>query len=184
VPAPPVPRHSQVRDAAAARRELVEAVRALVDELDDVREAAGVVVTESTTAATATSGVVLLPDGDVWRVTGAVGVRPLEWRYVVEADSWLVTTVVTGDRGVIVEDSDIARQRLGGAPLAHFPQLLAAPIPQAGGLVLIAREARAFTKDDLSAVADIAREAGPLLADALRIRDLARALSDFRALVD
>jgi hypothetical protein len=176
--------HRQVHDAPAELRVLVEGVLRAVDELYDVRDAATAVVVESLAATNATSGVVLLPDGEVWRVAGAAGVRPLEWRYVVEPDSWLLTTVVAGDRGVIVEDSDIARQRLSGAPLAHHPQLLAAPIPQARGLVLIGRETGAFTEKDLSAVADIASDADSVLVDALRVRDLARALSDFRALVD
>jgi hypothetical protein len=187
-PAPPAPHgptsHRQSPTTAARLRELVEGVLAAVGELYDARDAATAVVVESLTAAVADSGVVLLPDGDVWRVTGAVGVRPLEWRYVLEPDSWLVTTVVTGDRGIIIEDSDIARQRLGGAPLAHHPQILAAPIPEAGGLVLVARETGPFTEEQLGAVADIAAEAASLLADALRVRDLARALSDFRAVVD
>jgi len=188
-PPPPVtaPRpvsHRQVPKPEMQVRDLVEGVLAALDELYDVRDAATAVVVESLSAAAATSGVVLLPDGDLWRVTGAAGVRPLEWRYVVEPDSWLVATVVSGDRGVIIEDSDIARQRLGGAPLSHYPQLLAAPIPQARGLVLIARQTVAFTEDQLGAVATLASEAGPLLADALRVRDLARALSDYRAYTD
>src|SRR3954470_22592194 len=187
-PAPAAPArptgHREPATSAARVRELVEGVLAAVGELYDVRGAATPVVVESLTAAAADSGVVLLPDGDLWRVTGAVGVRPLEWRYVLEPDSWLVTTVVSGDRGIIIEDSDIARQRLGGAPLAHHPQILAAPIPGAHGLVLLARETGAFTEQQLGAIADIAAEAAPLLADALRVRDLARALNDFRGLVD
>jgi hypothetical protein len=147
-----------------------------------VRDAATAVAEEAVNAAEATSGVVMLPDGEVWRVAGAIGLRPLEWRYVVESDAWLVATVVTGDRGVIVEDSDIARQRLGGAPLAHLPQLLAAPIAAARGFVLVARDGVAFTEDQLGRVANIGKDAGGLLADSLRVRDLARALSDFRAL--
>jgi hypothetical protein len=58
------------------------------------------------------------------------------------------------------------------------------PIPAAEGLVLIAREAEPFSVDQLGAVADIAAGAGVLLGDALRVRDLARALSDYRGLGD
>jgi hypothetical protein len=91
---------------------------------------------------------------------------------------------VTDGRGIIIEDTDIARQRLGGAPLSHLQQLMAVPIPAAEGLVLIARETEPFTVEQLGAVADIAVGAAVILADALLVRDLARALSDFRGSVD
>jgi hypothetical protein len=163
---------------------LVHALLDRVDQLYDVRDAALAVVEESVGVAHATAGVLLLPDEGSWRVCGAIGVRPLEWRYIVEPDSWLVTTVVHGSRGVIVEDSDIARQRLGGAPLTHHPQLLAAPVPAADGLLLVARDDAPFSEDELSAVAKIASQAGRLLADAVLVRSLARALGDFRAADD
>jgi hypothetical protein len=171
------PRHAVDEGVPA----LVRALLASVDNLYDVRDAALAVVEECVGAAAADAGVLLLPDGGLWRVCGAVGVRPLEWRYVVEPDSWLVTTVVHGNRGVLVDDSDIARQRLGGAPLTHHAQLMAVPVPHAEGFLLVAREEMPFSEDDLSTVAEIASDAGSLLVEALLIRSLARALGDFRA---
>lgn len=185
----PVPQQplgaSRTQVAAAGEiRQLVRSLLSCADQLCDVRDAAAAVVDESLAVSEATTGVLMLPDGDVWRVCGAVGVRPIEWRYIVEPDSWLATTVIDGARGVIVQDSDIARQRLGGAPLVHHTQLLAVPVPGARGLVMVARDTTPFTEDQLDAVARVAEDAGPLLSDALAVRFLARALSDFRALDD
>ena len=62
----------------------------------------------------------LLPDNGVWRVAGAAGIRPLEWRYVVEPDSWLVNTVVSGDRGatwVKIYEVNSGEWGIGGKPL-------------------------------------------------------------------
>src|SRR4051794_7230432 len=95
-------------DAEAELRRLIRGVLSVVDLLYDVRDVASAVLDEAFTVADATRGVVMLRDGDVWRVAGAGGVRPLDWRYVLERDSWLVTTVVTDGRGVIIEDTDIA----------------------------------------------------------------------------
>ena len=176
-PHPPAP----TTEVSSDVRSLAESLLGRIDELYDIRDAASAVIEECLAAATASHGVAMLPDGDLWRVCGGVGARPLEWRYVVEPDSWLVATVVTGNKGIIIEDSDIARQRLGGAPLVHHSQLMAAPIPATQGFVLIAREGKPFTEDELSAVASISHDAGPLLSEAIVVRTLARALSDFRA---
>jgi hypothetical protein len=142
------------------------------------------VLEESAAKADVLAAVVLLPDGDVWRVCAAIGARPLEWRYVLEPDSWVVTTVVDGNRGVIVEESDIARQRLGGAPLAHHKHLMIVPIVGPRGVIVLARESEPFTEAELTAIAQIAADAGRVLSDGVAVRDLARALSDFRGLDD
>jgi hypothetical protein len=161
-------------------RRLVDGLLARLDDLVDTRDAAGALADEAAGLADASSAAVLLPDSGVWKVCGAYGVRPLEWRYIVEADSWLTATVIIGKRGVIVEESDIARQRLGGAPLAHHRHLMAAPIPAAEGLLILARDDAAFDETQLSAVATACVNAGVVLADALEVRRLARGLSDFR----
>ena len=165
-----------------APHELVTSLLPHVHALVDVRDVANALVEEAAARGNAAYGAVLLPDDGTWRVCGAIGVRPLEWRYVVEADSWLVTTVIRGQRGVIVEDSDIARQRLGGAPLTHHQHLLAAPVPEAQGLLILARDADAFDEDQLNGAATACADAGALLAECLQVRALARALSDFRDL--
>ena len=179
-PAPSIqpPRAEPVRTASA--RDLVQALLGRRHELYDVRDAARAVLDECASVADVLAAVVMLPDNDVWRVVAALGARPLEWRYVLEVDSWIVTTVVDGDRGVVVEDSDIARQRLGGAPLAHHTQLMILPIPGPRGVILLARESEPFTETELTSLAPIAADAGPVLIDGLATRELARSLSEFR----
>ena len=172
----------EVPSGSKRPHELVASLLAHVDTLIDVRDAANALVEEAAARSDAAYGAVLLPDDGTWRVCGAIGVRPLEWRYVVEADSWLAATVIDGKRGVIVENSDIARQRLGGAPLAHHQHLLAAPVPEVQGLLILARDTEAFDEDQLSGVATACVDAGSLLAECLQVRALARALSDFRDL--
>jgi hypothetical protein len=180
---PPVVHEPTVPDPLPRTDNVRELVRALLvhrHQLYDVRDAARAVLDESAVVTDVLAGVVMLPDVDVWRVCAAVGARPLEWRYVLEPDSWIVTTVVDGNRGVIVEDTDIARQRLGGAPLAHHTQLMILPIPGPRGVIVLAREAEPFTETDLSSLAKIAADAGPVLSDGLAVRELARALNEFR----
>jgi hypothetical protein len=46
--------------------------------------------------------------------------------------------------------------------------------------VILARDTDAFDESQLSAVAAACADAGALLADALQVRALARALGDFR----
>jgi hypothetical protein len=170
--------------AASGVADVVRSLLARSPELYDVRDAARAVLEESAAKADVLAAVVLLPDGDVWRVCAAIGARPLEWRYVLEPDSWVVTTVVDGNRGVIVEESDIARQRLGGAPLAHHKHLMIVPIVGPRGVIVLARESEPFTEAELTAIAQIAADAGRVLSDGVAVRDLARALSDFRGLDD
>ena len=55
---------------------------------------------------------------------------------------------------MLIEDTDIIRQQLSGAPLAAWRHLLAVPVPDIRGIVVLARgqEAGPFTDHDLSAV--------------------------------
>ena len=48
-------------------------------------------------------------------------------------ESWVVSEVATAHQGVIVEDSDIARDQLQGAPLASWRHLIVAPVPAGRG---------------------------------------------------
>jgi hypothetical protein len=61
---------------------------------------------------------------------------------------------------------------------------MAAPITGPRGLVLLAREAGAFSAEALASVARVSSEAGSLLVEAMLVRTLARALSEFRAVDD
>ena len=88
--------------------------------------------------------------------------------------------MATAHQGVIVEDSDAARDRLQGAPLAELRRhLIVAPVPQVGAALLLARKSDPpFDEDDLTLLAGLGEEAGPLLAAAVDTRALARELAD------
>jgi hypothetical protein len=125
---------------------------------------------------------ILVPDGPIWRVSGGVGLRPLERRRELTQSHWLITEIGAAGRAVLIEDTDIIRQQLAGAPLAAWRHLLAVPVPEVRGIVVLARgkDHGAFTDVDLSAVIAPVREAAALLTQAVETRRLARALSPLR----
>ncbi|HVN50266.1 MAG TPA: hypothetical protein VMT43_02475, partial [Acidimicrobiales bacterium] len=127
---------------------------------------------------------VLVPDGTQWRVAGGVGLRPLERRLLLDTSHWLVSEIAVGGRALLIEDTDIVRPRLAGAPLAAWRHLLAVPVPGIRAAVVLARsqEAARFTERDLAAVVPVVAEAGPLLMAALQMRELARVLAPLRDL--
>ena len=106
---------------------------------------------------------VLVPDGIRWRVSGGVGLRPLERRLLLDTSHWLISEIAIGGRALLIEDSDIVRPRLAGAPLAAWRHLLAVPVPGMRAAVLLARgqEASRFTERDLAVVVPVVAEAGP-----------------------
>jgi hypothetical protein len=165
---------------AAAAASLVRQLTAAVPELYGVRETAVVVVADAVERTAAHAGALLVPDGGRWRVAAGLRLRPLEHRYELDSDSWLVDEIARGYRGVIIENTDVARTPLHGAPLASRRHLLAVPVPTVEGLLLVARdEDPAFTEDDVLNLALVGQEAAPLLAAALDTRALARALAEF-----
>jgi hypothetical protein len=167
-------------DAEAAAR-LVSQLAAVVSDLYGVRETAEVVIADAVERTGAGAGALLVPDGARWRVAAGVHLRPLEHRYELDADSWLVAEIARGHRGAIIEETDVARSPLHGAPLASWRHLLAVPVPTVEGLLLVARaDDPPFTEDDLLMLARVGQEAAPLLSAALETRALARAVSEFR----
>lgn len=155
-------------------------VRALIPRahgLFSVPETAQVIIDDAIARVPASAGALLVPDHGVWRVAAGVNLRSLELRYELAADSWLVDTIATAHKGVIIEDSDVARRPLQGAPLAGYRNLLAAPVPSSDALLMLARSHDpGFTEADLAQLAKIGDEAGALLADAIQARTLARSL--------
>jgi hypothetical protein len=156
-----------------------ESVLAWANERSDVRQTADVVAAELAERTHAEAAALLLPDGAEWRVAGGVGLRPLEHRLRLDADHWLVATVVEQGEGVVVDDSDGARDELIGAPLASWARVLAVPVPAVRGVFVAAREGSAFDPAALAAAVDVAGEASGMLADALALRAVARALAPF-----
>ena len=148
------------------------------DLLYTLLETAGVVVEDAVHRAAADSGALLVPDGAAWRVAGGVGLRPLEHRYQLTAESWLVERVSASGKGILIEESDVARKHLQGAPLASRTHLLAVPVPIVHGILLLSRDqAPAFDEEVLGELAKLAIEAGPLLQRAIDARTLARVLN-------
>jgi len=163
------------------------AVAALLDrrsELFGVAETAQVLADEVIERGDADAAAVLVPDGGRWRVSGGVGLRPLERRLLLDTSHWLISEIAVGGRALLIEDTDIVRPRLAGAPLAAWRHLLAVPVPSLRAAVVLARgqEAARFTERDLAAVVPLVAEAKPLLQAALRMRELARTLGQLRDL--
>jgi hypothetical protein len=166
---------------AEAATTLVRRLTTLVGALYGVRETAEVVIADAVERTAASAGALLVADGGRWRVAAGVNLRPLEHRYELGADSWLVAEIAHGHRGAIIEDTDVARSPLHGAPLASHRHLLAVPVPTVAGLLLVARDDDPhFTQDDLLMLDRVGQEAAPLLSAALETRALARALAEFR----
>ena len=164
---------------------LVRQLMVVLDELYGVRETAEVVVADAVERTSAHAGALLVPDGGRWRVAAGLHLRSLEHRYELDSDSWLVDEIARGYRGVIIENTDVARTGLHGAPLASRRHLLAVPVPTVEGLLLVARdEDPAFTEDDVLNLARVGQEAAPLLSSALDTRALARALWEFSDVSD
>lgn len=140
-------------------------------------EAGAVIVEDAVVRGMADAGALLVPDGDVWRVAGGVALRPLEFRLQLTEESWLVASIAGAGKGILIEDSDVARQNLRGAPLASRAYLMAVPVPQVHAILLLARDRKdPFSEATLGALAELAEEAGPLLQQAMDLRSLARAL--------
>lgn len=182
-PAPPAPAPVPPPSPRAAAG-LIAALTAVARDLTGVSETAEVVVEELAERVAAEAAALLLPDGDEWRVVGGVGLRPLEHRARLAADHWLVQHVAIASRGVVVEDTDAARDQLMGAPLASWNEVLAVPVEGVRGVFVAARAEGAFGEDALRAACGVAEEAAPLLREALTVRVLARALAPYAELDD
>lgn len=153
-------------------------------ELFGVTETAQVLADEVIERGEADAAAILVPDGARWRVSGGVGLRPLERRLLLDTSHWLISEIAVGGRALLIEDTDIVRPRLAGAPLAAWRHLLAVPVPAIRAAVVLARgqEAARFTEKDLAAVVPVVSEAGPLLQAALLTRELARSMGPLRDL--
>lgn len=164
---------------------LVSLVAQLTERSGDlygVADTAQALADEIVERAEADAAAVLVPDGGVWRVSGGVGLRPLERRLVLDASHWLISEIAMGGRALLVEDADGLRPKLAGAPLAAWRHLLAVPVPGVRAAVVLARgyEAGQFGEPDLNAVVEPIRDGAALLQTALQIRHLARLLAPLR----
>ena len=146
-----------------------------------VPESAAVVLAEARRRVRADAAALLVADGERWRLAATEDVGDAERGEVLLPSSWLASTMGTARRGLVVEHSDLARERLQGAPLARRRHLLISPVWPAPVVLLLARsEDPDFAEDDVTALVSLAEEAGPLLAAALDARALARTLTPLR----
>ena len=170
---------------ATAGHDIAELVGELLersDQLFGVMDTAQVLADEVVERADADAAAVLVPDGQVWRVSAGVGLRPLERRLVLDETHWLVEETAVSGRALLVEDTDIVRQKLAGAPLASWRHLMTLPIGELRAAVILARggDAGPFRERDLAAVVDPVREAAGLLERAMQTRTLARLMAPLR----
>jgi hypothetical protein len=91
----------------------------------------------------------------------------------------LVSVVSEAQQAVVIEDTDIARQRLANVPLSRFHNLLAVPLPRVQGILVVARDEDAFEVTDMQSVAEVGEQAQADLAAALLLRTVADALHRF-----
>jgi hypothetical protein len=177
--APSAPLPHQSSDAIGKVRALLLEVGVL----PRVADTAGVVLSRATEAAKADAAAVLVPDEGVWRVEAGSGLRPLEERLQIDATHWLVTEIAIGRRGLLIKNTDVARNQLAGAPLASWANLLAVPVAAEAFLVL-ARERSAFTREELTQVAGAVEGLDAPMNDAIDVRRLARKMIDYLDLVE
>jgi hypothetical protein len=126
----------------------------------------------------ADAAAVMLQDSEYYRTVGGFALRPAERRGSIPRDHWLVTAVVRREQALIVENTEVARRQLQGAPLASRTHLLAVPAAGLSCLIVAARSDEPFAEDDLAAAARSAQQATPYLLTAARARDLLRILRD------
>jgi hypothetical protein len=158
---------------------LVRRLRPLVGRLSRVPEVAELLRQRCAAVVPCEASAVLVPDGEIWRVAAGHQLRPLEGRVQVDAAHWLVTEVIGQGHGLLIRDTDIARTRLSGAPLAAWPNLMALPITEVNAIVLLARQVKEFSRSDLTKGKQAIGPAAMQLGEAMDVRDLARALSPF-----
>ena len=156
---------------------LVSALLAKRADLSSLAEVAEIVLSECTPGTGAEAGALLCRDGEVWRVAAGIGLRPLEHRYQLEPAHWLVRTLQLDRKAIVVEDTDIARERLHGAPLASWEQIAAVPLGQSEAFVVVARHGEPFDDTSVELIVRVGAEADSLLHEALQLRELARALA-------
>ncbi|MCZ3387859.1 MAG: GAF domain-containing protein [Actinomycetia bacterium] len=144
-----------------------------------LEEIAKVIVEDAVVRGLADAGALLVPDGALWRVAAGVGLRPLEHRLQLLPEAWIVDNVATAGKGVLIQDSDVARLDLRGTPLASRNHLMAVPVPIVRAVLILSRDgSEPFTERSLSSLVDLADEAGPLIEQAVDLRTLARLLAE------
>ena len=128
----------------------------------------------------AAAAVLLVRAGvDLWRVQAGVGESAAEHRLELTADSWLVQQTIQQQLALVIDDSDLVRERLQGVPLASWRYLAAAPIGGEAAILILASEDTAFDESLVERLVAIGAEAAPLLHQAMLLRHVAQSLHRF-----
>jgi hypothetical protein len=173
-PLPPIPGQPRV-----GTDDLVRRLRDALPSLEGLAAVADELVEKVVASTTSEAGAVLVPDGSYWRLVAGSGIRHVEWRLAVGSDSWLVEEVIDQRHGLIVEDTDIARQRLAGVPLASWENLMAGPVLGTAAIVLLARHEPPYGDEDIRTLTADGGAFRERLLDAIALRELARSLQPF-----
>lgn len=162
---------------------LVRSLLPMAEGLPLLAETADELIDRAMAQVDADDAAIVLRDGETWRVVAGSGLRPLELRAQLTADHWLVETVYRNAQPLVVNNTDSVRPQLAGAPLASRKSLIVAPLAGLHALLLVARrDDPAFTESELRQVAELCLVLIPRLAEAIDVRDLARALDQFKEL--
>jgi hypothetical protein len=145
-------------------------------QLISLAEISEIVLSECVARTGSDAGALLCRDGEVWRVAAGSDLRPLEHRLQLDDTHWLVHTLREEQKAVLIEDSDIARERLHGAPLASWEHLAAVPLPELDVFVILANREDAYAPDTIHTILEVADEARSMMKDAITARELAREL--------
>jgi len=184
------PARTDVASTTAAphlrRRDVMHLVREILDRSDELfvyhlGVVAQAIVEDVIENLPADAACVLVRDEDGgWHVEGASGLRETETQLVLDDDHWLVAQTVRASAAVAIEDTDIARVQLRGAPLASWPHLMAEGTPDGRALVIAARDVsgQGFTERDVVRIAELCHEGQRYLAAGHEVRTLVRRLSE------
>jgi hypothetical protein len=184
------PARTEVASTTAAphlrRRDVMHLVREILERSDELFVyhlgiVAQAIVEDVIENLPADAACVLVRDEDGgWHVEGASGLRETETELVLDDDHWLVAQTVRSSAAVAIEDTDIARVQLRGAPLASWPHLMAEGTPDGRALVIAARDVsgEGFIERDVVRIAELCQEGQRYLAAGHDVRTLVRRLSE------
>jgi hypothetical protein len=168
---------ARLSDVRGTVRHLLESV----EEVYGVPESAAVVIAEARVRVRCDAAALLLADGERWRLAASEGMTDEEAGEIPVPSSWLTSTIGPARRGLVVDTSELARERVQGMPLAGRRHLVVAPVPPARAVLVLARDDEVdFSDADVTTLVGLGEEAGPLLTAAVDARDLARALAPLR----
>lgn len=157
--------------------DLIEQLISRTADVMPVRLLADVIGEDIAVNAAAEAVAVLIQAGEDFITIGGAALRAVERRGRISRDHWLVAAVVRREQALVVENTEMVRRQLQGAPLASREHVMALPIAGVAGLVIAARSEDAFDEHSIHVALGTANQAGPHLVASIRARELARLLA-------